>query len=193
MGPPLPRWLIPPPQGFTADDLLRMRGLPGHTQMIDGSLIFASPQTKWHSRTIGYLENELDRQAPEGLRAMRQMIVRLGERQAPEPDVSVVTAEAYERPEPSDHFFADDVALVVEVASSDTEARDRQTKPLKYAAAGIPHLWRVERDERRTVVYTHRLVPATREYSVTGIHRDLLKVTVPFDIEIDLTAVDRRD
>ena len=34
--------------------------------------------------------------------------------------------------------------------------------------------------------------PATQAYGLTGIFHERLKVSVPFDIEIDLTAVDRR-
>lgn len=91
----------PPTGGFTAGDFLRLPGLPPHTELIDGSLVFLGPQEKWHSRVINLLVAELDRQAPGGLRADREMTVRLAKRQAPEPDVVVVTSEAYERDEPS--------------------------------------------------------------------------------------------
>ncbi|KAB2343030.1 Uma2 family endonuclease [Actinomadura rudentiformis] len=189
---PLPDWVIPPPGGFTADEFLKMRELPRHTELIDGSLVFVSPQQKWHSRVVGMLTNELDRQAPEHLRADREMAVRLGKRQVPEPDVLVVTAEAYERDEPSTYYFPDDLVLVVEAVSPESEDRDRDTKPRKYAAAGIRHFWRVENDEGRTVVYVYERDPATGCYAPSGIHHDRLKVSVPFDIEIDLNAVGRR-
>ncbi|MDQ0763417.1 hypothetical protein QFZ32_003538 [Streptomyces canus] len=42
---PTYRWPIPPPEGWTADDLDRIPGLPPHTELIDGSLVFMSPQT----------------------------------------------------------------------------------------------------------------------------------------------------
>lgn len=189
---PLPSWVIPPPGGFTADDFLRMRGLPPHTQLIDGSLVFVSPQEKWHSWIVNLLVVELDRQAPEHLRADREMAVRLGERQVPEPDVLVVTAEAHDRAAPSTHYFAEDVVLAVDSVSPDSEERDRDTKPRKYAAAGIRYLWRAEKENGRTVVYTYERDPATGTYALTGIHHDRIRVPVPFDIEIDLTAVGRR-
>ncbi len=44
------------------------------------------------------------------------------------------------------------------------------TRPLKYAQAGIPHYWRVEESQGLPVVY----------------------VAVPFPVDIDLTAIDRR-
>ncbi|MEV6037660.1 hypothetical protein AB0L65_41365 [Nonomuraea sp. NPDC052116] len=32
---------------------------------------------------------------------------------------------------------------------------------------------------------------ATNSYTLTGIHRECVKVTVPFDLAIDLTEIDR--
>ncbi|MBA9005851.1 Uma2 family endonuclease [Thermomonospora cellulosilytica] len=189
---PLPDWLIPPPDGFTVDGFLRMEGLPRHTELIDGSLVFAAPQTKWHSRVITLLLEELDAQAPDELRADREMTVILAKRQAPQPDVLVVTRDAYERQAPSTHYFPEDLVLAVEAVTPDSEDRDRDTKPRKYAAAGIRHFWRVENDGGRTVVYVYELDPATGGYALTGIHRDRLAVTVPYALTIDLTQVGRR-
>ncbi|GAA0556962.1 Uma2 family endonuclease [Actinomadura livida] len=192
-GEPLPDWVIPPPGGFTAADFLRMDGLlPRHTELIDGSLVFVSPQTMWHAQVLKLLENELDRQAPAHLRAVREMTVRLGERQAPEPDVAVVTAEAFDRGPSCTHFLAEDVVLVVEAVSADSVERDREIKPRRYLAAGIRHYWRAERDGDRTVVYVYEFDPRDAAYALTGIHHDRLKVTAPFDIEIDLTAIGQR-
>jgi Uma2 family endonuclease len=189
---PIPAWLIPPAEGITADGFLRMAGLPGHTELIDGSLVFMSPQAKWHTRVNNLLLNELDRQAPAHLRADREMSVRLGKRQVPEPDVLVVTAAAYDRSEPSTYYLVDDVVLAVEAMSPDSEDRDRDTKPRKYAAAGIPHFWRVEHRDGQTVGYVYELDPATKVYAPVGIFHDRLKVSAPFDIDIDLTAVGSR-
>ncbi|MFD0857002.1 Uma2 family endonuclease [Actinomadura adrarensis] len=186
----VPEWLIPPPDGFTADEFLQMRGLPRHTELIDGSLVFVSPQRKWHGRVILLLVNELDEQAPDGMRADHQMSVKLGERQCPEPDVLVVSEESLNRAERDTHYLADEVVLAVEVVSPESKERDRETKPLKYAAAGIRHFWRVEEDEsqRHAVVYVHQLDLATRAYALTGIFHERLKISVPFDIDIDLTS-----
>ncbi|MFC9976023.1 Uma2 family endonuclease [Spirillospora sp. NPDC127200] len=188
----LPDWVFPPPGGFTADAFLAMRDLPRHTELIDGSLVFVSPQEKWHSRVINRLFCELDDQAPDGLEVDREMAVRLAKRQVPEPDVMVVTAEAHERDKPSTYYFAEDLLLVVEAVSPESEERDRDTKPRKYAAAGIPHFWRVEQVDGRTVVYVYERDPATGTYALTGIHHDRLKLTVPFDIDIDLVTAGRK-
>ena len=188
----LPDWVIPPPGGFTADTFLRMRDLPRHTELIDGSLVFVSPQEQWHSSVLRLLENALDEQAPRELRAVREMTVKLAPRQVPEPDVLVVTAEAFEREGPRTFYLPEEVVLAVEAVSPDSQNRDRHIKPPKYAAAGIRHFWRVENNDGETVAYVYELDPATGTYALTGIHHDVLKVTVPFDIEIDLDAVGRR-
>ncbi|MBF6332603.1 Uma2 family endonuclease [Nocardia transvalensis] len=185
----VPQWLIPPAGGFTVEHFLRLRGLPKRTELIDGSLIFVAPQDKWHSRVVTLFEEELDSQAPEHLRADWSMAVRLGERQMPVPDVVVVTEEAYLRDEPTSYYHAEDVMVIVEAVSPDSEDRDRDTKPAKYAKAGIPHYWRIERSHADAVVHTFELMPGSDRYAPSGIFRDRLYLLDPFEVDIDLTAV----
>jgi Uma2 family endonuclease len=187
---PLPSWLRPPPAGFTADDLDRLPGLPPHTELIDGSLVFVSPQTAFHLLTMGLLETGLRRCAPDTVRVRREMTVTLDDRQRPEPDVLVIDADAA-RGLDQTTYQAADVILAVEVVSPDSERRDRERKPQLYAQAGIPHFWRVENVAGRPAVYVYELDPATHAYALTGIHHDRLALTVPFDIDIDLTELDK--
>ncbi|MEE1941487.1 Uma2 family endonuclease [Streptomyces sp. TRM 70361] len=184
-------WPRPPVGGYTAGDLDRLPGLPPHTELIDGSLVFAGPQNVFHMRALRLLENRLLHAVPPGLDVVREMTVTLGERDRPEPDVMLVGADADTGPHQTT-FRPADVFLAVEVVSEDSRARDRETKPRKYAAAGIPHFWRMEEDGGRPVVHVFELEPATRTYAVTGIHHDRLEVTVPFELDIDPTAVARR-
>ncbi|MGI5225817.1 Uma2 family endonuclease [Actinoallomurus sp. CA-142502] len=161
-----------------------------HTELIDGSLVFGSPQANFHTMAISLLETTLRPLVPEHLRVRREMTITLGKRQRPEPDLVVVrTEEALDTTKTS--FQPSDVVLAVEVVSPDSEVRDRERKPQLYAAAAIAHFWRVENTEGRPTIYVYELDPATRSYSLTGIHHDLLKLTVPFDIDIDLTQMNR--
>ncbi|GAA4531059.1 MULTISPECIES: Uma2 family endonuclease [Nonomuraea] len=185
----LPDWIFPPPEGFTAEDLDHLPHLPAHTELIDGSLVFVSPQLDFHTSTIYLLEAGLRRAAPKGYRVRREMSVKLGPRQRPEPDLIVLKPGADVRSSAT-YYPAGDVALAVEVVSPESEERDRKRKPLLYAEAGIPHFWRVENDSGRPVVYVYELDPATRAYVPTGIHHDRAKVTVPFDMDIDLAEID---
>jgi Uma2 family endonuclease len=186
----LPDWVMPPPGGFTAEDLDRLTDLPPHTELIDGSLVFVSPQANFHTLMMDLLVGGLRRTAPAGLRVRREMSVILGRRQRPEPDVSVVRADADLNPEAT-ALQAADIVLAAEVVSPDSEERDRERKPQLYAKAGIPHFWRVENASGHPTVYVYELDPATRAYALTGIHHDQLKVAVPFDIDIDLTELGR--
>jgi Uma2 family endonuclease len=182
-----PDWIRPPAGGYTADDLDRLPDLPPHTELIDGSLVFASPQTAFHMRTIRALEHALLAAVPEGWEVWREMTVKLNPRNRPEPDLMVIAKDAYTGPKQT-LFLAEDALLVVEVVSEESEERDRDAKPRKYAAAGIPHFWRVESDGGRPVVYVYELDPATGGYGVAGIHHKVLKLDRPFAVEVDLTC-----
>ncbi|MET8863158.1 Uma2 family endonuclease [Nonomuraea sp. NPDC004580] len=187
---PLPDWVFPPPQGFTAEDLDHIADLPAHTELIDGSLVFVSPQAAFHMRAVSLLEAELRRAAPHDVRVRREMSVILAKDQRPEPDLCVVVAEAV-RSGKETYYRAQDVLLAVEVVSPESVTRDRQRKPELYAQAGIPHFWRVEEDAGKPIVYAYELDPAMRSYARMGVHRDRLKVTAPFDLDADLAAIDR--
>ncbi|MDX3229521.1 Uma2 family endonuclease [Streptomyces sp. ME19-01-6] len=188
---PLPAWAFPPPGGFTADDLDRIPDLPPHTELIDGSLVFVSPQKYFHMTVLYLLEHALRTLAPKSMRVCREMIVTLGQDNCPEPDLSVVRAGAARIGANSTRFDAADVVLAVEVVSPESRTRDRKRKPQLYAEAGIPHFWLVEHGEDdRPVVHVFELDPVTRTYVPSGIHHDRLKLPVPFTIDIDLTEID---
>lgn len=186
------QWPVPPQDGYTVDDLFTLPDLPPHTELIDGSLIFVSPQRDFHSVVIDLLVTGLRSIAPTGLKVRREMTIILDQRNGPEPDVSVLRAEAVTGPATT-RYQAEDVLLAVEVVSPDSESRDRTTKPQKYAAAGIPNFWRVEQvgTDGRPVIHVYELDPLTKAYVHMGMHRDRIKVDQPYGIDIDLTAVDQ--
>ncbi|MFD7856073.1 Uma2 family endonuclease [Streptomyces microflavus] len=183
---------VPPAEGWTAEDLDRLPGLPRRTELIDGSLVFMSPQTGFHMRIMRLLEHSLLRQAPDDLDVFREFSIRLDSRNRPEPDVLVVPLGADTGPKDT-CLQPQDVILAVEVVSEESKARDRETKPRKYAAAGVVHFWRVEQGpDGLPVVYVYELDPALKTYTPTGIHHNTLKLDVPFPLSIDLTAINQR-
>lgn len=102
----------------------------------------------------------------------------------------VVRAEA--EPDLSATWYpAEAVVLAIEVVSPESEIRDRARKPQLYAEAGIPFFWRVEASEGKPVVYAYQRDPATGAYGPLGIFHERVVLTVPFAIDIDLTAIDR--
>ncbi|XVV06835.1 Uma2 family endonuclease [Actinosynnema sp. CA-248983] len=192
------QWPYVPADGWTAADLdhLSPDGPGGtldvlkHIELIDGELIIMSPQTKFHMLVVDGLRAALGRQAPEGFTAVREMDVVLGERQRPCPDVSVVTEAAVADLDRT-YYEPGDVVMVVEVVSKSSEIRDRETKPRRYAQAGIKHFWRVENVDGKPVAYVYELDPATATYALTGIFHDRIEATVPFPVDVDLTGLVR--
>jgi Uma2 family endonuclease len=191
-------WPAPPPWGWLADDLdsLPPHGPNGepdffkHVELIDGALVFMSPQRRFHERVINAFRALLNAQGPADLVAVTQMDVKLGKRMRPCPDVVVVT-EAAADDQDRTYYLPDEVRLVVEVVSPESEDRDRLTKPQRYARAGIPHFWRVEENNGQPVVYVYELDPASMVYMITGIHHARLALGMPFPIDIDLTNLPR--
>ncbi|SFB84373.1 Endonuclease, Uma2 family (restriction endonuclease fold) [Streptomyces aidingensis] len=184
-------WTRPPAGGYTAEDLDRLPDLPPHTELIDGSLVFVSPQTNFHMLAVRLIEYGLLRTVPREFEVIREMNVVLGEQQRPEPDVMVVRAEAMTGNRQT-AYRAEDVILAVEVVSPESRDRDRETKPLKYARAGVEHFWRVEEGgDGFPAVYVYELDPATRCYAGAGVHHARLKLAVPFPVDIDLTSLRR--
>lgn len=183
-----PAWLFPPEGGWTAEHLDQLPDLPRHTELLDGSLVFMSPQRVFHMRVINLLMFSLMATCPDDLAVLREMTVTLGKRDRPEPDLVVVSAGALD--DDLTTFQPEDVTLAVEVVSPESDVRDREVKPRKYAAAGIRYFWRVEREGDDPVVHTFELDDAIGAYAPTGIHRGKLETELPYPIEVDLT--DRR-
>ncbi|MEV6985777.1 Uma2 family endonuclease [Sphaerisporangium sp. NPDC051017] len=187
--PQLPDWLIPPPEGFKAEDLDHLPDLPAHTELIDGSLVLVSPQASFHALITTILEVGLRRYVPSEFRVRREMSVILGPRQRPEPDLTIIRASA-DLGLNVTAYQASDVLLAVEVVSPESEVRDRERKPTLYAEAGIPHFWRVEADADSAIVYTYKLDRATGAYGEPSVYQDKLQLSDPFEIDIDLTEVE---
>ncbi|WP_017588451.1 Uma2 family endonuclease [Nocardiopsis ganjiahuensis] len=195
MAEPLPDWFLTPPGGWTAD---RMDHLPPgapRMELIDGALVLLSPQTKFHGKVMVNLLHELQQAAPEDIDVMHEMTMKLGKHQRPEPDLVVYrfSPDADGDWQSDTHIPPEDVLLVVEIVSEESQDRDRTTKPMKYAAAGIPHFWRVEREENGPAIHVYEL-DGTKEprYVPVTIARERLKLDVPFPIDIDVRALTGR-
>jgi Uma2 family endonuclease len=175
--------------GWTAELVDQVPDLPPHTELIDGSLVFVSPQQTFHLLVMDVITTRLRQCVPAGLRVRREQAIALGDQQRPEPDIFVVRLSAADLEQTT--FLPAQVGLVIEVESPDSKLRDRRRKPQLYAEAGIAHFWRVENQSGKPVVFVYELSAESGEYKLTGEHRDTLKVEVPFPIEIDLTEIDR--
>lgn len=193
MARPLRDWFLPPPGGWTADDLDHLPPeAPRHVELIDGALVVMSPQTRFHSRVMRRIADALERTVPDGLSVDTRMTVRLGRRQRPEPDV--VVYREFGNPVEAGRrtcYLPDEVVLVVEIVSAESEDRDRDTKPRKYARAGIRHFWRVEEEGGESVIHVFELEDATGTYVPITIARDRLKLDAPFPMDIEVKPLAR--
>ncbi|MEV7615809.1 Uma2 family endonuclease [Streptomyces sp. NPDC089799] len=183
----LPDWMYPPrAEGWYAEDLDHLPEAPRHTELIDGSFVFRTPQRWWHSHVVTALTLGLGAQELPGVEIAREMTVTLDRRNRLEPDVLATTA-AYD---PDRTWFApEEVLLVVEVASPDSAHRDTTVKLRKYAEAGIPHYWWVREEQGSPVVHVYELDAPAGAYGAAGIFRDVLKRPVPFGVELELSTL----
>lgn len=184
-------WPVPPAEGWSADDLDHLPNLPAHTQLIDAGLVFPCPQSVFHERATSFFGRQLSAAATKGLDVLCRFTVDVDRQNSPEPDVLVVRDEALTSPDQT-RVPASAVVLTVEVVSPDSVSRDRETKPLKYARAGIAHYWRVENEKGLAVVHAFELEPTTGAYTGVGIFRERMKVSAPFPMDLDLTAIKAR-
>ncbi|WP_431890242.1 Uma2 family endonuclease [Nocardiopsis alba] len=197
MTEPLPDWFLTPPGGWTADDMDDLPPGAPRMELIDGALVLLSPQTRFHSRVMRYLANALEDAAPKNVDVLAEMTMKLGKHQRPEPDLLV-----YEFEEGADqhldwyraaHVPPEDVLIVIEIVSPESRERDRTTKPMKYAAAGIPHFWRIEPEDEGPAIHVYELDGTTApRYVPIAIARERLKLDVPFPIDIDVRALTTR-
>jgi Uma2 family endonuclease len=171
---------LTPPDGWTLDNL--PPNLPKHTELIRGVLVM-SPQKMWHMAVMDMLKVLLRGQCPEEFVVQREMAVRKSLRSAPEPDLSIVKASAanWDR----SIYLPEEVLLVAEVISPESEERDREDKPIMYAAMGIPTFWLIERGKNDApIVHEHQLIRGG--YRLMRTHIDRLTTQTPFPMDMAL-------
>jgi Uma2 family endonuclease len=130
----------------------------------------------------GLLWAWLRKHAPPEFRASLATGVAVSADTTYEPDVVLLDADV----NGANHYaLARRVTLVVEVVAPGTRKRDRLEKPAEYAAAGIPHYWRVEQDPLH--VFAYDLVDG--RYELVADATDELVLTAPFDIKLPIADI----
>ncbi len=173
---------ITPEDGWTLDNL--PDDLPKHTELIRGVLVM-SPQKTWHMAIIRMLDRQLYEQVPEQYALLFEMAVKRSNRSAPEPDLSIVRASAVEADKSV--YAPADVLVAAEIVSPESEERDREDKPLIYAAMGIPTYWLIERGpDLAPIVHEHQLYGGA--YRLMHTHIGHMKTEVPFPMQVRLDA-----
>lgn len=173
----------------TLEDLLHLPDDAPRVELVDGVIQVTPSPTLGHQNIASMLWAWLRTRAPEHLAATQAVGVALSSNSCRQPDVLLHRADVR-----LDRTFLlpNDVVLAVEIASPSTRRVDRFAKPGEYAAAGIPHYWRVEQDPVHVYAYrlTGRLGPLDeRRYELVADSPELTELTEPFPIKLPIAEI----
>lgn len=163
---------------YTIEDVLALPGDAPRVELRDGVIIVVPSPTFGHQKISHRLWRWLDDHAPSEFEPSAATGVVISPDHTLEPDVLLLIGESVRYG--SHYALARDVTLVVEVVSPGTRRRDRLEKPADYAAAGIPHYWRIEQDPLH--VYAYDLVDG--RYELTADSAQELVLAKPFEIRL---------
>lgn len=186
----LPDWMISRPEGLTAADY---ESLPEEVcrriEIVDGAIVVTPAPRKPHQRIARRLANAMEDALDKRYAVDTDVDLRL--RDVPllnrRPDIAVYEASRFDvmlRPE---HCL-----LVVEVMSPGSVTADQNDKPAEYAAARIPHFWRIENvdpEQHTLTVFRYRLDPTTCTYAPAGVDTGVLSVLDPINLTIELAGL----
>jgi len=152
--------------GMPDDGLIR--------EILDGELVVTPAPSPLHQRVSKRLQRQLEayfesRRLGEVFNAPLDTI--LGPHDVVEPDLLVVSDAAMI----SRRAIEGPPALVVEILSPSTARIDRHAKLRRYAAAGVPHCWLVDIENRHVAC----LRLAGQEYAIVADARGINPLTHP--------------
>lgn len=185
----LPDWMDLP-DGMSAEEYEALpEDICRRIEIVDGAIIVNAAPRRLHQDICRRLANALEAACGRGLAVSTDVDLRL--RDIPllnrRPDAVVYDASL-----PDDAMLRPQhCTLVIEVMSPGSVTTDQTDKPAEYAAARIPHYWRIEHEpaEKSLSVFCYRLDPTTGAYSSAGVHTGKMIVTDPVALTIDLTAL----
>ncbi|WP_225439851.1 Uma2 family endonuclease [Amycolatopsis eburnea] len=161
----------------------------GFTELVEGRVLRSPSHEPRHNRAIHRLAAHLEAQLPEHLDFVPGCDVDLG--LAPpgkpgfsrRPDLMVIDKSAIARVDKDDGMLkADEVAVVVEIATAGSRRTDYRVKHDEYADAGIPHYWIVDLAEPVTLI-------ACQGYQDAAAVAKTFTTDDPFPVKLDLDAL----
>jgi Uma2 family endonuclease len=185
----LPDWMDLP-DGLSAEDYEALpEEICRRIEIVDGAIIVDAAPRRLHQDICRRLANALEAVCGPSLAVSTDVDLRLR-------DIPLLNrrpvAVLYGSSLPDDAVLRPQhCTLVVEVMSPGSVTTDQTDKPAEYAAARIPHYWRIEHDpaEKNLSVFCYRLDPTTGAYASAGVHTAKMAVTDPVSITIDLAAL----
>jgi Uma2 family endonuclease len=189
--PPPAAWLQP----MTAAEYAALPEDNDHRyELQDGHVIMSASPIPRHQRALIRLVGQLQPQMQEHLELLIE--VDLDMELAPptqpgtvrQPDLVVVTREAYQRVDEEGGFLrADECLLAVEIHSPGTYRTDQAIKHSEYADAGIGHYWMIDLLSGPSLTACHLGGPFgyVNDAPATGT----FTTQQPFAAELDLKAL----
>lgn len=167
---------------YTIEDLLALPDDAPRVELTDGVLEVVPSPTGGHQKINSLLDNWLERHIPVGFQSLMAVGVVLGGNTTREPDAVVLHG-----PADLDHHFymPEQVVVAIEIVSPGTRKRDRFEKPGLYAAAGIPHYWRIEQNPLH--VFAYDLVGG--RYEPAADSAEELVLSKPFEIRLPIRDI----
>jgi len=168
--------------GYTLEDLFKLPDDAPRVELIDGVILVVPSPTGKHQNIANLLWLWFRRRASLDFEPLTAVGVAVTHRNTFEPDVVLLRRPVDTE---SHYYSAEQVLIAVEVVSSSTRRRDRFEKPGDYAAAGIPHYWRIEQDPIHIFAYELR----DGRYELAADSDELLTLTKPFEIELAIRDI----
>lgn len=176
---------------WTEADLLDLPDDGRRLELFDGSLVVRALASRLHQRLGFRVAIELDAAAPSHLEVHGDINVRVRPTTIFRPDL-VIT----DNPGGDERVVdAANVVLVGEITSPSNSGIDRFVKPQSYAAAGIAYYLRIDLAEAVSgapAAVLHRLDEGHYRQIATAAPGEILTVTEPFAVDLDLAALARR-
>ncbi|MFC8720823.1 Uma2 family endonuclease [Kitasatospora sp. NPDC057198] len=175
--------------GWTVGEVLDLPEDTHHrVELLGGTLLLSPRESVPHQRAAGRLAVLLGAAATAPFEVLEAVNVLV-------PDglliPDLVVADAAAAAEAGATLHADDVVVAIEIASPSTRVIDRRTKPGLYAAAGIPHYWRLDLDPAPRL-HLGRLAPDGSGYlDRTVPPGGSTALTEPFPLDLDPAALRR--
>jgi Uma2 family endonuclease len=170
--------------GYTFEDVLRLPDDAPRVELWDGVLTVTPSPAAGHQKINWRLAAWLEDHLPSGYEPQMAVGVVVDVRRTLEPDALILHSPV----DPDHHYFeAEQVVVAIEIVSPGTRKRDRLQKPGLYAAAGIPHYWRIEQNPAHAFAYD--LVNG--RYHLTADSADELVLSAPFDIKLPIRDLAR--
>lgn len=168
--------------GYSVEDVLNLPDDAPRVELTDGVLTVVPTPSGGHQKINWRLVGWLERYLPEGLEPQLAVGVMIDYGTTLEPDALVLFGPVdYDK----HYYHPRQVAVAVEIVSPSTRRRDRMEKPVLYAAAGIPHYWRIEQDPVH--VYAYDLVDG--RYELVADSADELVLTEPFEMRLPIEDI----